>query len=143
MTNTSSRPTSNQLRAPAVTVASCHTIPVIQFYNPQVPVEEVAKLGKTDHPMAPEADLNLLATGHEPMPDPCTGRRVVIEVLSRAEGASYGEVWTELRRRSVDSWDSARKLNGTSPSNGLGMVRRHGYRLTYSVSTGKYRAIKE
>ncbi len=138
MTNPSSRP-----QAPAVTVASCHTIPVIQFYNPQVPVEEVAKLGKTDHPMAPETDLDLPATDHEPMPDPDTGRRVVIEVLSRPEGASYAEVWTELRRRGVDSWNSARKLNGTSPSNGLGMVRRHGYRLTYSVSTGKYRAIRE
>ena len=93
--------------------------------------------------MAPETDLDLPATGHDPMPQRGTGRAVVVEVLSRDEGASYADVWKELRKAGVSGWNSARKLNGTSPNNGLGMVRRHGYRLTYSLSTGKYRAIRE
>lgn len=139
MMKSASNPIPVQKEAPEVTVESAHTDSVIRFYNPGIPFGE---LETRDHPMAPETDLDLPATGHDPMPQPGTGRAVVLEVLSRDEGASYAEVWTALRNAGIDSWNKARKLNGNSPSNGIGMVRRHGYRLTYSLSTGKYRANK-
>jgi hypothetical protein len=93
--------------------------------------------------MAPETDLNLPARGDDPMPQPHSGRAAVLEVLSRDEGASYAEVWTTLHNAGIAGWDRARKLNGRSEHNGLGMVRKHGYRLTYTLSTGKCRAIRK
>jgi hypothetical protein len=42
--------------APEVTVASCHSIPVILYYNPGSRLEE---LEARDHPMAPEAGTGL------------------------------------------------------------------------------------
>lgn len=140
MMNSVSNPTPDQKETPEITVESAHTPPVILFYNPGKSLDE---LGPKDHPMAPRTDLNLPATGPYCTAQPGSGRAVVLEVLSRDEGASYAEVWTALRNAGVDGWDIARKLNGTSESNGLGMVRKHGYRLTYSLSTGKYRAIRE
>lgn len=129
---------SHQEQAPKVTITSAESVAVIRFYNPGVALDE---LGRKDRPMAPMTDLDLPATGQAPMPD--GGRAIVIKTISRNEGASYGEVWMALRAAGVDGWNRARKLNGTSPSNGLGVIRQHGYRLTYCVSTGRYRAVRE